>query len=92
MEPVENLNVCRDCCICRKYVKEQKAKKDEVSRGSSKAPEKVGEEVETLKNILSTLANNIQQHSALVQKLKHDTAIVLATKSLIVATWMLIIF
>lgn len=60
----------------RKHVKEQKAKKDEVSRGSSKAPEKVGEEVETLKNILSNLANNIQQHSALVHKLKHDVALV----------------
>nr|CAG4649666.1 EOG090X0D34 [Scapholeberis mucronata] len=59
----------------KKHVKEQKAKKDEVSRGSSKAPEKVGEEVETLKNILSNLANNIQQHSALVHKLKHDVAL-----------------
>nr|CAG4642024.1 EOG090X0D34 [Eurycercus lamellatus] len=59
----------------KKHVKEQKTKKDEVSRGSSKALEKVGEEVETLKNILSTLANNIQQHSALVQKLKHDAAL-----------------
>ncbi len=57
-------------------MKEQKAKKDEVSRGSNKAPEKVGEEVETLKNILSNLANNIQQHSALVHKLKHDVALV----------------
>lgn len=61
---------------CRKHVKEQKTKKDEVSRGTSKAPEKVSEEVETLKNILSTLANNIQQHSALVHKLKYDAAIV----------------
>ncbi|XP_046452713.1 nucleoporin p58/p45-like isoform X1 [Daphnia pulex] len=59
----------------KKHVKEQKAKKDEVSRGSNKAPEKVGEEVETLKNILSNLANNIQQHSALVHKLKHDVAL-----------------
>nr|CAG4635052.1 EOG090X0D34 [Alona affinis] len=59
----------------KKHVKEQKAKKDEVSRGSSKAPEKVSEEVESLKNILSALANNIQHHSALVQKLKHDAAI-----------------
>nr|CAG4647384.1 EOG090X0D34 [Megafenestra aurita] len=59
----------------KKHIKEQKAKKDEVSRGSSKAPEKVGEEVETLKNILSNLANSIQQHSALVHKLKHDVAL-----------------
>nr|CAG4637334.1 EOG090X0D34 [Ceriodaphnia reticulata] len=59
----------------KKHLNEQKAKKDEVSRGSSKAPEKVGEEVETLKNILSNLANNIQQHSALVHKLKHDVAL-----------------
>lgn len=60
----------------RKHVKEQKTKKEEVSRGSRKALDKVGEEVETLKNILSTLANNIQHHSSLVYKLKHDAAIV----------------
>ena len=60
----------------RKHIKEQKGKKDEVSRGSSKAPEKVSEEVESLRSILSSLANSIQQHSALVTKLKHDAAIV----------------
>lgn len=57
-------------------MKEQKTKKEEVSRGSNKALEKVGEEVESLKNVLFNLANNIQQYSALVHKLKHDAAVV----------------
>nr|CAG4638723.1 EOG090X0D34 [Cyclestheria hislopi] len=57
----------------KKYVKEQKTMKEEVSRGSSKALEKVGEEVEALKNLLASLANNIQRHAGLVHKLKHDT-------------------
>ena len=47
-----------------------------MSRGSNKALEKVGEEVESLKNVLFNLANNIQQYSALVHKLKHDAAVV----------------
>jgi len=59
----------------KKFVKEQKTKKEEVSRGSNKALEKVGEEVESLKNVLFNLANNIQQYSALVHKLKHDAAV-----------------
>nr|CAG4650466.1 EOG090X0D34 [Sida crystallina] len=59
----------------KKHVKDQKSMKEEVSRGSSKALEKVGEEVETLKNLLANLANNIQQHSALLHKLKHDSAL-----------------
>lgn len=75
-------------------MKEQKTKKDEVSRGTSKAPEKVSEEVETLKNILSTLANNIQQHSALVHKLKYDAAIVgtFSKKINVCLTWVNYLF
>ena len=57
--------------------------KEEVSRGSSKALEKVSEEVETLRNLLANLANNIQQHSALLHKLKHDSALVIRESGLI---------
>lgn len=66
-------------------MKEQKAKKDEVSRGSSKAPEKVGEEVEGLKNILSSLVTTIQQQTAVVRKLKLDAALVILRNYFLVA-------
>lgn len=50
--------------------------KEEVARYSAQPLEKLGEEVEVLKNLLANLANNIQQQSALVQKLKHDFSLV----------------
>ena len=62
--------------LYRKYVKEQKAMKEEVACYSAQPLEKLGEEVEVLKNLLANLANNIQQQSALVQKLKHDFSLV----------------
>lgn len=59
----------------KKHVKQQKTMKEEVARGSSQALDKVSQEVDSFRQLLAELSGGIQQHSALLHRLKHDAAL-----------------
>nr|CAG4641186.1 EOG090X0D34 [Eulimnadia texana] len=59
----------------KKFVKDQKIKKEEVARGSEKGLEKVSQEIEALRKLLATLASGVQRHASLANKLKYDVAL-----------------
>ncbi|GLH05030.1 Nuclear pore complex protein Nup98-Nup96 [Gryllus bimaculatus] len=58
----------------KNFLKTQKNLSSDVARGSAKPLNKVQEETENLKQTLASLQNGIQRSSALVVKLKSDTA------------------
>uniref|UniRef100_T1IU06 Nucleoporin p58/p45 n=1 Tax=Strigamia maritima TaxID=126957 RepID=T1IU06_STRMM len=60
--------------IVKKYVKDQKNIREEISRISSKPLYNVQKETESLKHLLSVVSNGIQRNAAIVEKLKHETA------------------
>lgn len=56
----------------RKYVKEEKAVREDIARMSSKSMSKVQEDVMALKQLLSVVANGLQRNTCSVEKLKQE--------------------
>ena len=62
-------------CFChRKYVKEQKEHKDEISRASGSLLDKVREETIALRQALALVSNSIQRDGCSVENLKIDVS------------------
>ncbi|XP_042897482.1 nucleoporin p58/p45 isoform X2 [Parasteatoda tepidariorum] len=57
----------------KKYVKDQKAVREEMSRVSSKSMFKVQEQVNTLKQQLSVVSNGLQRNAIAITKLKEES-------------------
>lgn len=57
----------------KKYVKEQKAIREEMSRVSSKNIFRVQEQVNTLKQLLSVVSNGLQRNAVAIAKLKEES-------------------
>ncbi|XP_051782351.1 nucleoporin p58/p45 isoform X3 [Erpetoichthys calabaricus] len=66
--------ICQDVDNFQKFVKEQKQVQEEISRMSSKAMQKVQEDIKSLKQILSVAASGIQRNILSIDKLKIETA------------------
>ncbi|XP_023240806.1 nucleoporin p58/p45-like isoform X2 [Centruroides sculpturatus] len=60
--------------IFKKYVKDQKIIREEITRVSSKPILKVQEETIALKQMLSIVSNGLQRNAVAVEKLKQETA------------------
>lgn len=58
----------------KKYVKDQKNIREEITRISAKPLNKVQEETASLRNLLSVVSNAIQRNVVVVDKLKQETA------------------
>lgn len=57
----------------RKYVKEQKAIREEMSRVSSKNIFRVQEQVNSLRQQLSVVSNGLQRNAVAIAKLKEES-------------------
>lgn len=62
------------CFYHRKYVKEQKEHKDEISRASGSLLDKVREETIALRQALALVSNSIQRDGCSVENLKIDVS------------------
>lgn len=60
--------------MSRKFVKEQKQVQEEISRMSSKAIQKVEDDIKSLKQLLSVSASGLQRNALSIDKLKMETA------------------
>ncbi|CAG5136483.1 unnamed protein product [Candidula unifasciata] len=58
----------------QKYVKEEKAVREDITRMSSKPMIKVQEDVTVLRQLLSVVANGLQRNACSVEKLKQEMA------------------
>lgn len=74
--------------FCRKYVKDEKAVREDIVRMSSKPMLRVQEDIAALRQLLSVVSNGLQRNTCILEKLKAEMiqvwGLVYATHYLIV--------
>lgn len=59
--------------LCRKYIKQEKTIRENISRMTSKSMLKIQAEMTALRQILGTVSNGVQRNAVAVEKLKKET-------------------